>query len=149
MLTGEMYDHSSLMNVISFILSHYDLSLMLAFKQILFPSFECSCRCLSSSIDSWLLNKAFILLLSFSLEQTQEPPFQFFVWNICWSILTGWCFSELLLLAWDISPSKMCIKNWVCGHFLALSFTHSVSLMLLSEGSRHRWSVFTAPTTDH
>ena len=32
MLTGEMHDDSSLVDVIIFLLSHYDLSLMLAFK---------------------------------------------------------------------------------------------------------------------
>ena len=29
------------------------------------------------------------------------------------------------MLAWDISLSKMCVKNCVCGRFLALSFTQN------------------------
>ena len=76
---------------------------------------------------------SFVPLLSFSLWSKQESLFSSFSRGI---LVEAFWLAEasrkLLLLAWDITLSKMCVKNCVCGRFLALSFTHSVSSMLPS-----------------
>jgi len=76
---------------------------------------------------------SFVLLPSFSLWSKQESHFSSFLRGILveafWLAEASW---KLVLLAWDISLPKMCVKNCVCDRFLALRFTHSVSLMLLS-----------------
>ena len=76
---------------------------------------------------------SFVPLLSFSLWSKQESHLLSFSHGI---LVEAFWLAEasrkLLLLAWDISLSKMCVKKCVCVRFLALSFKHNVSLMLPS-----------------
>ena len=74
---------------------------------------------------------SFVPLLSFSLWSKQESLFLSFSRGILAEAFSlAEASRKLLLLPWDISLSKMCVKNCVCGRFLVSRFTHSVSLML-------------------
>ena len=73
---------------------------------MLFASSDCSCRCLSSSkgvgheLFQRFCSKTTCLLVRCSAlvcvlhKQARESLFEFFAWNISWSVLTGWSFSE-------------------------------------------------------
>ena len=102
---------------------------------MLFASFGCSCNRGASWIILTVLFESqlsFVPLLSFSLWSKQESLFSSFSRGI---LVEAFWLAEasrkLLLLAWDITLSKMCVKNCVCGRFLALSFTHSVPSIFL------------------
>ena len=81
MLTCEMHDHSSLMNVICFIWSHYDLSLMLAFQVnvICFTWLQLQMSFVVNRRASWIIltvlfrsELPFVPLLGFSLWSKQD-----------------------------------------------------------------------------
>jgi len=142
MLIGEIDDHSSLRNVIFFSVSHDDLGLDVTIhvNVICFIWLQLQMLFVVSWGASWIIltvlfedQLSFVPLLNFILWSKQESLFSSFSRGI---LVEAFWMAEasrkLLLLAWDISLSKMCVKNCVCGRFLALIFTHSVSLTLPS-----------------